>query len=209
MQIGSSTLYDIGSNYSIKLNDKEILVVEEDPASRSRFESKKAEKEKEQETQKVAESKKSSSTQELSEDEERLVKDLSSRDTEVRAHEAAHQAAGGGLAGGASYSYQQGPDGRMYAIGGEVSISMPSGSSPEETVKNARQVAAAALAAGSPSPQDFSVASSAKVMEMKALQEITKQAQEELEGNTKYKEAAQNSLESTDQEEQPTLDISA
>jgi len=209
MQIGSNTLYDIGSNYSIKLNDKEILVVEEDPASRSRFESKKAEKEKEQETQKVAESKKSSSTQELSEDEERLVKDLSSRDTEVRAHEAAHQAAGGGLAGGASYSYQQGPDGRMYAIGGEVSISMPSGSSPEETVKNARQVAAAALAAGSPSPQDFSVASSAKVMEMKALQEITKQAQEELEGNTKYKEAAQNSLESTDQEEQPTLDISA
>ena len=209
MQIGSSTLYDIGSNYSIQLNDKEILVVEEDPASRSRFESKKAEHEKEQEEKKTQESKKSSAPEELSEDEERLAKDLASRDSEVRAHEAAHQAVGGGLAGAASYTYQQGPDGRMYAIGGEVSISMPSGSSPEETVKNARQVAAAALAAGNPSPQDFSVASSAKVMEMKALQEITKQAQEELQGNSTYKEASQSSLESKTQEETPSLDLSA
>ena len=30
MQVGLSTLYDIGSNYTIPLNDKEVLVVEED-----------------------------------------------------------------------------------------------------------------------------------------------------------------------------------
>jgi len=52
MQIGSNTSYNIGSSYSIKLNQKEMLVVEEDPLSRSQFESRKAQKEKEQELEK-------------------------------------------------------------------------------------------------------------------------------------------------------------
>jgi len=209
MQIGSSTLYDIGSNYSMRLNDKEILVVEEDPASRSRFESKKAEHEKEQEEKKAEESKKSNDPEELSEDEERLVRDLSSRDSEVRAHEAAHQAAGGGMTGAASYTYQQGPDGRMYAIGGEVSISMPSGSTPEETIKNARTVAAAAMAAGDPSPQDFAVASSARLMEMQAQQQKTKEMQEEMEGKETYANEASSLNSNSEDDELPKLDISA
>jgi hypothetical protein len=62
----------------------------------------------------------------------------------------------------------------MYAIGGEVSISMPSSSSPEEAIRNARQVMASAMAAGDPSPQDYAVASSARVMEMKAQQQLAK-----------------------------------
>ena len=211
MQIASSTLNTIGTNYSIKLNDKQILVVEDDPVDKQRAGAKKKSLEKKQEEKKAQEIKKSSTPPKLSTDEKRLVKNLSSRDSEVRAHEAAHQAAAGSLAGAASYTYQQGPDGKMYAIGGEVSISTPSGSSPEEALKNARTVAASALAAGDPSPQDFSVASSARVVEMKALQSIAKKAQDELDGNSAYKEASSNSsnMQSTKEQEFSPLDISA
>ena len=48
---------------------------------------------------------------------------LASTDRKVRSHEAAHLAAAGGLAqGGASFSTVRGPDGQMYAVGGEVGI---------------------------------------------------------------------------------------
>jgi len=211
MQIGSNSLYNIGSSYTIKLNEKEMLVIEEDPLSRSLFESRKATHEKEQEEKKAQESKQSNKPDDLSDDEKRLVKDLSSRDSEVKAHEAAHQAAGGGMTGAASYTYQQGPDGKMYAIGGEVSISSPSGSTPEETIKNARQIAAAAMAAGDPSSQDFAVASSARMMEMKAHQQKAKEIQseqEELQGKETYKNKAL-SLNTNDDENYLKLDISA
>jgi hypothetical protein len=90
------------------------------------------------------------------------------------------------MAGAASYTYQKGPDGKMYAIGGEVPISMSSGSTPQETIEKARQVAAAAMAASNPSPQDYSVAASARVMEMKAQQQLAKEKQNELEGKDHY-----------------------
>ena len=207
MQIGQSTLFDIGSNYTIKLNEKELLVVEDDPIAKDQAKAKQLSKEKKQEELKSEELKKKSDPEELSTDEERLVRDLATRDSEVRSHEAAHQAAGGGMTGAASYTYQQGPDGKMYAIGGEVSISMKSGSTPEETIANARQVAAAAMAAGNPSPQDFSVASSARVMEMKAQQQLNKERQEELTGKESYKNAS-NPLEEKG-EQTPSLDIPA
>ncbi|MDQ7069058.1 MAG: putative metalloprotease CJM1_0395 family protein [Sulfurimonas sp.] len=190
MQIASNSLYDIGSSYTIKLNEKEILVVEDDPVDKRRVEAKKVSAQKEQDEKKAQESKKSSSPEELSTDEERLVKDLASRDSEVRAHESAHIAASGGLAGAASFTYQQGPDGKMYAIGGEVSIATPSSSSPEEAIQNARKVAAAALAAGDPSPQDFAVASSARVMEMQATQQKNKETLEKQEGQQTYSNEA-------------------
>ena len=171
----------------MRLNDKEVLVVEEDELrSIKSSDAQKLEKELKKEKEAKELSQKSSSD-ELSEDEKRLVLDLASRDSEVRAHEAAHQAAGGGMTGAASYTYQQGPDGKMYAIGGEVSISMKSGSTPEETIANARQIAAAAMAAGNPSPQDFAVASSARVMEMKAEQQLARKEQEEMLGKETYK----------------------
>jgi hypothetical protein len=51
------------------------------------------------------------------------IKQLKLRDQEVRSHEAAHLAAGQGITkGSASFSYQRGPDGVQYAIGGEVKI---------------------------------------------------------------------------------------
>ena len=191
MDIGFNALNNIGSNYYVKLNEKEVLIYEdvEEKGSKTPQE-KKLEKDEEKKAEQKA---KESSSDELSEDEERLVRDLQSRDSEVRSHEAAHQAAGGGMTGAASYSYQQGPDGKMYAIGGEVSISMKGGSTPQETIANARQVAAAAMAPGNPSPQDYSVAASARVMEMKAQQQLAREQQEEVMGKETYKSQAVDS----------------
>jgi len=209
MNIVTSTLYDIGSNYTMKLNEKEILIVEDDPISKSLHEAKKVEHKKEIETQKAQELQKSSDPEELSEDEKRLVKDLASRDSEVKAHEAAHQSAGGGMTGAASYTYQQGPDGKMYAIGGEVSISTPSGSTPDEAIRNSRQVIASAMAAGDPSSQDFAVASSARVMEMKAQQQKTKEMQEKIDGQDTYSNAANTDQMQQDKEAELSFNIPA
>ena len=116
----------------------------------------------------------------------RVVRDLQTRDTKVKTHEAAHQAAGGGMTGAASYTYQQGPDGKMYAIGGEVPISVKSGATPEENIANARQVIAAAMAPANPSPQDYAVASSARVMQIKAEQQLAREKLEEITGTKAY-----------------------
>lgn len=198
MNIGFNSLQSIGSNYTIKLNEKEALVFEED----SSYKTTKSDSEKLQENidkEKTQKEQKSKSTNELSVEEKKLVQDLQSRDREVRGHEAAHQGAGGGMTGAASFTYQQGPDGRMYAIGGEVPISIPAGSTPEETIRNARQVIAAAMAPSDPSEQDFAVASSATVMMMKAQQQKAKEAQEELLGQAAYKnEADKNNNETED-----------
>ena len=81
-----------------------------------------------------------------------LLGKLKARDTQVRQHEAAHLAAAGGQAtSGASYTYQKGPDGVSYAIGGEVGIDLSPGRTPSETIARARQVQAAALAPADPS----------------------------------------------------------
>jgi len=148
---------------------------------------------------------------ELSEDQKRAVSELQARDSEVRAHEAAHQAAGGGMTGGASYTYQKGPDGRMYAIGGEVSISTKGGSTPQEAIANARQVQAAAMAPANPSGQDYAVATSAKVMEMKAQQELAKEEAAKMRGEKDYgdNKLSNDKQETTDQTAQTPLDISA
>lgn len=214
MQIGSSTLYNIGSSYTIKLSEKEILVVEDDPVSKSRYDAKKAENEKKREEQKAQEVEQNSSPQTLSQDEQRLLKDFSSRDSEVKAHEAAHQSAGGGMTGAASYTYQQGPDGKMYAIGGEVSIASPGGATPEETIQNAKQIVAAAMAAGDPSSQDFAVAASARAMEIKAQAQKSKELQEKIDANLAYaKESLSLNADKSDKTQNatqfPSLDISA
>jgi len=116
MNIGLHTLYDIGSSYTIKLNEEELLVFEDDKTNKSQTPQEK--KIKEDEEKKVKELSLEKAENKLSPDEERLVTDLQARDAEVKTHEAAHQAAGAGMTGAASYTYQQGPDGKMYAIGG-------------------------------------------------------------------------------------------
>lgn len=101
------------------------------------------------------------------------ILELAARDREVRAHEQAHAAVGGRYAGAPSYTYQRGPDGVNYAVGGEVPISLPSGGDdPEATIRAAEQVRRAALAPADPSPQDRSVAASAANLAQEARQEL-------------------------------------
>ncbi len=87
---------------------------------------------------------------------------LKKRDSEVKAHEKAHQTAGGTYAGAATYTYQQGPDGKKYAVGGEVSIdASPIRNDPKATITKMQTVERAALAPAQPSSQDMHVAAEA------------------------------------------------
>jgi hypothetical protein len=100
---------------------------------------------------------------------------LKQTDREVRAHEQAHVMAGGSLVrGAASFGYATGPDGRLYAVSGEVSIdSSPIQDDPEATIRKMQRVVAAALAPAQPSGQDRAVASSAIKTQVKAQQQVT------------------------------------
>jgi len=90
------------------------------------------------------------------------IRALAKRDAEVRAHEQAHAAAGGAFAGAPSYGYQRGPDGRSYAVSGEVPIDVSAISGdPEATIQKMQQVKRAALAPRDPSNADRAIAASA------------------------------------------------
>lgn len=121
---------------------------------------------------------KDANSTQLTADERIELNKLQAIDAKVRAHEAAHQS-GAAAAGGASFTYQKGADGVMYAVGGEVPVRIASGSTPHESIANAQAAITTALAPADPSPQDISVASQARVILMKAQQELAKQIQEE------------------------------
>ena len=105
------------------------------------------------------------------------INELKNRDREVRAHEAAHKAAAGSLAkGGASFSYTRGPDGKLYAVGGEVSIDTSRvAGDPQATLQKANLIRAAALAPAQPSAQDRAVAAQAGIMAAEARAELAEQ----------------------------------
>jgi hypothetical protein len=123
---------------------------------------------------------------ELTEEERKVVEELRARDQEVRAHENAHKAAAGGYAtGGPTYTYQTGPDGKRYAIGGEVQIDTSEvPNDPEATIRKAQIIRRAALAPAEPSSQDQKVASQAKTIENRARQELAKERREEAQEKT-------------------------
>lgn len=109
----------------------------------------------------------------LSEQELKQLSELKSRDREVRAHESAHQAVGAQYAGSVSYTYQRGPDGAQYAVGGEVSIDVaPVQGNPQATIEKMRVVRAAALAPAEPSGQDRAVAAQAMQLMLQAQAEL-------------------------------------
>ena len=101
------------------------------------------------------------------------IRELATRDREVRAHEQAHMAVGGQYAGGVSYDYSRGPDGRLYATGGSVSIDIsPVAGDPAATISKMQQVQRAALAPAEPSGQDRVVAAQAAQLIAQARSEI-------------------------------------
>jgi hypothetical protein len=114
----------------------------------------------------------------------KVISQLEARDREVRIHEQAHAAVGGQyVTSGPSYSYQTGPDGKRYAVGGNVGIDVsPIPDDPEATLNKARQVIQAAMAPAQPSSQDYAVAQSAQAMMQQAQQELSTQRQASMTG---------------------------
>ena len=119
---------------------------------------------------------------ELTPEEQQAVEELKARDREVRTHEMAHVLAGGAyVTSGPSYTYQTGPDGKGYAVGGSVGIdTSPVEGNPEATIQKMQTVMAAALAPTQPSGQDLKVAAAARQAEAKARTELAQLQTEQL-----------------------------
>lgn len=120
-------------------------------------------------------SKLSAAAQKLSTEQRAVIAQLAATDRHVRAHEQAHLAAAGPYAtGGPSYSYHTGPDGNLYAVGGEVNLDVsPDPADPEKTLQKARVIQAAANAPADPSGQDRMVAAQAAQMVAAAERELS------------------------------------
>jgi hypothetical protein len=104
---------------------------------------------------------------------EQIISQLKQRDKEVRTHELAHTTTGGAATGAPSYTFEMGPDGKKYAVGGEVSVDLSSVSGdPQATIVKMQKVHAAALAPASPSSQDIRVAASATQKILAAQSEL-------------------------------------
>jgi len=127
-----------------------------------------------------------SANQEVSKDERLELEKLKRRDAEVRAHEQAHVSAAGNLAqGGANFSFETGPDGKRYAVGGDVSIDTSAvAGDPQATLRKAQQIRRAASAPVDPSAQDRSVAAQASTMEVQARAEMVQQLRDKQAGTT-------------------------
>lgn len=126
----------------------------------------------------------------------KVIAQLQARDREVRIHEQAHVAAGGQyVTSGPTYSYQSGPDGKRYAVGGNVGIDVsPIADDPKATINKARQVIQAAMAPAEPSSQDYAVAQSARAMLQQAEQELSSQQQQEMSGDDNKEDSPLSSL---------------
>ena len=134
-------------------------------------------------------SKKTETTETLTTSQKALILQLQATDSAVKAHERAHISAGGGvILSGATFVYQEAPDKRLYAIGGEVSIDTSEESSPQETIKKMQIVRTAALAPSDPSSTDYQVAATASMLQMQARLEVSRAKQAELiaSNNPKY-----------------------
>lgn len=131
--------------------------------------------------------------------EQQQLTELKQRDAEVRAHEQAHASLGGQYASPPQYEYERGPDGRRYAVGGEVSIDISEASTPEETIRKAQQVKAAALAPAEPSAQDLRVATEATQITLEARTEIASAKAEE--AQLSYNQAIPDAQQSEQQQQ--------
>lgn len=131
----------------------------------------------------------------LTPEEQRILAELQQIDRAVRAHEQAHLQAGAGVVtSAASYTYTYGPDGRQYAVGGEVGIDTSPEAKPEANIDKGIRIQAAALAPIDPSPQDHRVASVGSQLEAQGRSNLATQQAEvralEVERNSQAREEA-------------------
>lgn len=144
-----------------------------------------------------------------------VIEKLQSRDHQVRAHEMAHVSAGGQyVTSGVNFTYQKGPNGTMYAVGGEVGIDLsPIANNPQATITKMMVVRNAALAPSDPSPQDRAVAGAASRTMSLAQAELlqTQTAPDEKEGKDSGTRVNGGKLyeDSSESLKGETIDISA
>ena len=113
----------------------------------------------------------------LTPQQQRAVQELRQIDRAVRAHEQAHIAAGQGVVtSGPNYTYTYGPDGKQYAVGGEVGIDTSAEGKPQANIDKGRLIQAAALAPRDPSPQDYRVATIGSQLEAQGRTDLRRQA---------------------------------
>lgn len=117
----------------------------------------------------------------LSKEEKEKVTQLKKEDRRVRTHENAHKAAAGNLSKGSpNYDYKMGPDGKKYAVSGNVHIdSAEVPNDPEATIEKAQNIKKVAMAPADPSGQDLKVAREASRMESKARKELVENDNED------------------------------
>lgn len=120
-----------------------------------------------------------SSEEEIVKQEQEISRELAERDREVRAHEQTHASIGGQYASAPSYTYERGPDGRMYAVAGEVKIdTSPIPNDPQATLEKAEIIQRAALSVAEPSSADRAAAADARAMAVEARAEMLQQEKE-------------------------------
>ncbi len=137
--------------------------------------------------------------------EQQQLTELKQRDAEVRAHEQAHASLGGQYASSPRYEYERGPDGRRYAVGGEVSIDISEASTPEETIRKAQQVKAAALAPAEPSAQDLRVATEATQIVLEARTEIAREKAQDAQES--YNQAVPDAQKNEEEQQNPVIGV--
>lgn len=124
-------------------------------------------------------------TQQLSEAELKRVAELKATDAKVRAHEMAHMAAGQGVVtSGPSYTLTYGPDGRAYAVAGEVGVDTSAEQDPQANIAKGRRIQAAALAPAEPSGQDLRVAAAGRALQAEGQRELARLQREAVASET-------------------------
>lgn len=115
-------------------------------------------------------------SRELTPEQRKQVAELQRIDAQVRGHEAAHLRNGRGVVtSGASFSYTYGPDGKAYAVAGEVGIDTARERQPQANIDKGRAIQVAALAPRDPSPQDYRVAAAGGQLEAQGRSDLADQ----------------------------------
>jgi hypothetical protein len=132
--------------------------------------------------------------QQIEQAEIKQIDQLAQRDTEVKSHEQAHAAVGGSLAQSPSYQYEKGPDGRRYAVDGEVNIDVSTvDGDAQATLSKMQKVYAAAMAPVQPSMADIRVAAQALQNMNEAKKELITSNSDALSSTTTNTSISQNS----------------
>ena len=93
---------------------------------------------------------------------ERVLQKFKNKDAEVKSHEQVHATIGATTLP-ISYVYQQGPDGKMYAVGGSVRLDVSIPDDPQAAQFKLDQIAKAASGVSDPSIADMSIATQANM----------------------------------------------